>query len=131
VVGLSQGGAALSEAIAFDAKFATISEPWRPKIAAKANGQDIRLVKTHGIFPWHSHPDADEVFIVHKGRFRVEFRTQIVDLGPGEMVVVPRGTEHRTASDDVAEVLIFEPSEVVNTGDAPVSAFTAPAGVTI
>jgi mannose-6-phosphate isomerase-like protein (cupin superfamily) len=117
--------------VALDQKFAAIAEHWRPKIAAQLNGQDVRLVKTRGTFPWHRHEDADEMFLVWKGRFRVEFRDHVVELGPGELVVVPRGTEHRTASDDEAEVLIFEPSEVINTGDAPASSFTAPSGVKI
>ncbi len=109
-------------------KFAGFSESWRPKIAAQANGQDIRLVKAEGLFPWHSHADADEVFIVWKGQFEVHFRDRIVTMGPGEMIVVPRGVEHRTSGAG-AEVMIFEPSEVVNTGDADVSQFTAPQGV--
>ena len=116
-------------AIDLTEKFAAIDEHWRPRIAAQLNGQDVRLVKVQGVFPWHSHADADEMFLVWKGRFRVEFRDRIVDLTPGQFVVVPRGVEHRTAADDEAEVLIFEPSEVVNTGDAPVSAYTAPGGV--
>lgn len=116
-------------AIDLTEKFAAIDEHWRPKIAAQLNGQDVRLVKVQGVFPWHNHADADEMFLVWKGRFRVEFRDRIVDLTPGQFVVVPRGVEHRTAADDEAEVLIFEPSEVVNTGDAPVSAYTAPGGV--
>lgn len=117
------------EAIDLSAKFATFAEHWRPKIAARMNGQDVRLVKTKGVFPWHRHPDAEEMFLVFKGRFRVEFRDHVVELGPGQMVVVPRGLEHRTASDEEAEVVIFEPSEVVNTGDAAASDFTAPADV--
>lgn len=112
-------------------KFAGFSEYWRPKVAAQLNGQDVRLVKTHGLFPWHTHADADEMFLVFRGRFRVEFRDGSVELGPGQMIVVPRGAEHRTGSDEEAEVMIFEPSEVVNTGDAPASAFTAPRGVGI
>ena len=115
--------------VRIDDKFAAFAEHWRPKIVAQANGQDIRLVKTKGVFPWHSHADAEETFLCWKGEFRVEFRDHLVTLGPGEMVVVPRGVEHRTASDDEAEVLIFEPSEVVNTGDAAESEFTAPGGV--
>jgi mannose-6-phosphate isomerase-like protein (cupin superfamily) len=109
-------------------KFALIDEAWRPRIAAQANGQDIRLVKTDGLFPWHSHPDADEVFLCWKGHFAVHFRDRIVDLAPGEMIVVPRGVEHRTES-KCGEVLIFEPSDVINTGDAATSEFTAPQGV--
>ncbi|HYZ48983.1 MAG TPA: cupin domain-containing protein [Sphingomonas sp.] len=121
----------MSERIGVDERFASFADHWRPKIVAQLNGQDVRLVKTKGVFPWHSHADAEEMFLCWKGLFRVEFRDRVVTLGPGEMVVVPRGVEHRTASDEEAEVLIFEPSEVINTGDAPASEFTAPSGVTI
>ncbi|HEY9219898.1 MAG TPA: cupin domain-containing protein [Phenylobacterium sp.] len=118
----------MSEAVDLAAKFAGFDEHWRPRIAAQLNGQDVRLVKAQGVFPWHRHPDADEMFLVWKGRFRVEFRDRVVELSPGQMLVVPRGVEHRTAADAEAEVIVFEPSEVVNTGDAPVSDFTAPMG---
>ncbi|MCZ8194698.1 MAG: cupin domain-containing protein [Brevundimonas sp.] len=123
----------MTEGTAIDlaAKFAAISDHWRPRVAARLNGQDVRLVKVRGVFPWHSHADADEMFLVWRGRFRVEFRDRVETLGPGQFIVVPRGTEHRTAADEEAEVLIFEPSEVINTGDAPVSAFTAPRNATI
>jgi len=112
-------------------KFAAFSDHWRPRVAARLNGQDVRLVKVQGVFPWHSHADAEEMFLVCKGRFRVEFRDRIETLGPGQFIVVPRGVEHRTGADEEAEVLIFEPSDVINTGDAPASAFTAPQGQTI
>ncbi len=112
-------------------KFAAFTDHWRPRVAARLNGQDIRLVKVQGVFHWHSHADAEEMFLVWKGEFRVEFRDRVETLGPGQFLVVPRGVEHRTAADDEAEVLIFEPSEVVNTGDAPVSEFTAPQGQTV
>jgi mannose-6-phosphate isomerase-like protein (cupin superfamily) len=117
--------------VGLEDKFGQVAEHWRPKIVGQANGQDIRIVKTQGVFPWHRHIDADEVFLCWRGAFRVEFRDHIVELKPGEMVVVPRGIEHRTASDREAEVLIFEPSEVINTGDAPASEFTAPLGATV
>ena len=112
-------------------KFGGFSDHWRPRVAAQLNGQDVRLVKVQGVFPWHSHADAEEMFLVWKGRFRVEFRDRIETLGPGQFIVVPRGVEHRTAADEEAEVMIFEPSEVINTGDAPTSDFTAPSGQTI
>ena len=114
-----------SGALSLHTAFAAIADHWRPRVAATASGQDLRLVKTRGTFPWHTHADADEVFLCWRGTFRIEFRDRSVTLGPGEMLVVPRGTEHRTASDGEAEVLIFEPSAVVNTGDGPPSAFTA------
>ena len=112
-------------------KFAAFSDHWRPRVAAQLNGQDVRLVKVQGVFPWHSHADAEEMFLVWKGRFRVEFRDRVETLDPGQFIVVPRGVEHRTAAEEEAEVLIFEPSEVINTGDAAVSDFTAPQGQTI
>ena len=121
----------MTQAVDLAEKFAAFHEPWRPRVAAQLNGQDVRLVKVQGLFPWHRHADADEMFLVWKGRFRVEFRDRIVTLDPGQFVVVPRGVEHRTGADDMAEVLIFEPSEVVNTGDAPASDYTAPSGLTI
>ena len=112
-------------------KFGGFSDHWRPRVAAQLNGQDVRLVKVQGVFPWHSHAEAEEMFLVWKGRFRVEFRDRIETLEPGQFIVVPRGVEHRTAADEEAEVMIFEPSEVINTGDAPTSDFTAPTGQTI
>ena len=112
-------------------KFGGFSDHWRPRVAAQLNGQDVRLVKVQGVFPWHSHADSEEMFLVWKGRFRVEFRDRIETLEPGQFIVVPRGVEHRTAADEEAEVMIFEPSEVINTGDAPTSDFTAPPGQTI
>ena len=112
-------------------KFAGFSEHWRPKIAAELNGQTVRLVKVQGVFPWHSHAEAEEMFLVWKGVFRVEFRDRIETLTSGQFLVVPRGVEHRTAADEEAEVIIFEPADVVNTGDADVSDYTAPMGVRI
>ena len=114
------------EKIVLDEKFAKFAEHWRPKVVAALNGQEVKVVKVQGEFPWHRHTDAEEMFLVWRGRFRVEYRDRVVDMGPGEMCVVPRGVEHRTAADEEAEVLIFEPSDVVNTGDAPVSEYTAP-----
>lgn len=86
-------------------------------------------MKAQGVFPWHRHEEADEMFLVWRGRFRVEFRNGQVEMGPGELVVVPRGVEHRTAADQEAEVLIFEPAETRNTGNVVNDRFTAPNGV--
>lgn len=113
------------------AKFQAFSEHWRPKVIASLNGQEVKVVKVQGVFPWHLHESCEEMFVVWRGRFRVEFRDRIVDMGPGEYVVVPRGVEHRTAADEEAEVLIFEPSETRNTGNVVDATFTAPQGVTI
>ena len=79
-----------------------------------------------GTFPWHRHDDVEEMFLVWRGRFRVEFRDRIVERGPGELVVVPRGVEHRTAADDEAEVILLESAGVMNTGNVIDEKFTAP-----
>lgn len=116
------------EKVILDEKFALFHEHWRPKVVAELNGQEVKLVKVQGTFPWHRHEREDEMFLVWRGRFRVEFRDRTVELGPGEFVVVPQGIEHRTAADEEAEVLIFEPAEVLNTGDIVDERFTAPKG---
>lgn len=119
------------ERVNLDEKFALFAEHWRPKIIAGLNGQEVKLVKVQGVFPWHRHAGEDEMFLVWRGRFRVEFRDRVVELGPGELIVVPRGVEHRTAADDEAEILIFEPAEVRNTGDVVDETYTAPGGVRV
>ncbi|MFC3714211.1 cupin domain-containing protein [Sphingoaurantiacus capsulatus] len=120
-----------AEKVSLPDKFAKFSEHWRPKVVAQLNGQEVKLVKVEGTFPWHHHDHEDEMFMVWKGRFRVEFRDRVVDMGPGEFVVVPRGVEHRTAADAEAEVLIFEPAAVRNTGNVIDDTYTAPIGATI
>jgi mannose-6-phosphate isomerase-like protein (cupin superfamily) len=112
-------------------KFGLFDEQWRPKTIAAVNGQEVKLVKAQGEFPWHHHDDEDEFFMVWKGRFRVEFRDHVVDMGPGECVVVPRGVEHRTCADEEAEILLFEPAATSNTGNIVDAEFTAPIGATI
>lgn len=108
--------------------FASFTERWRPKVIAALNDQEVKVVKVQGTFPWHRHDECEEMFLVHRGTFRVEYRDRVETLGPGDYTVVPRAVEHRTAADEEAEVLIFEPKETVNTGDAETSEFTAPTG---
>jgi mannose-6-phosphate isomerase-like protein (cupin superfamily) len=112
-------------------KFALINEHWRPKVVAALNGQELKLVKFAGAFPWHHHEHEDELFLVWKGRMAVEFRDQRIELGPGDLCVVPRGVEHRTMADTEAEVLIFEPAATRNTGNIEDESFTAPNGVSV
>jgi mannose-6-phosphate isomerase-like protein (cupin superfamily) len=112
--------------MSLEESFAKINEHWRPKVLASLNGQEVRLVKLKGEFPWHHHDTEDELFLVWKGRFRVEFRDHVVELGPGDLVMVPRGVEHRTAADEEAEVILFEPAETRNTGNVVSGKFTAP-----
>ena len=112
-------------------KFGAFEEHWRPKVIANLNGQEVKVIKVQGEFPWHFHENEDEFFLVWKGRFRVEFRDRIVTLEPGEGLVVPRGVEHRTCADEEAEVLCFEPAGVLNTGNVEDEVFTARKGVCI
>ena len=109
-------------------KFALIQEHWRPKIVAELNGQELKLVKFQGIFPWHQHQDQDEMFLVWRGSMKIEFRDRLVELAEGELCVVPRQTEHRTLADREAWVLLFEPAGTRNTGDVVDEQFTAPPG---
>jgi mannose-6-phosphate isomerase-like protein (cupin superfamily) len=112
-------------------KFGLFAEHWRPKVIATLKGQEVKIVKMLGEFPWHRHEQEDELFLVWKGTFRVEFRDHVVSMGPGECVVVPRGVEHRTCADEEAEVLCFEPQGVLNTGNVNDETFTAPNAVEI
>jgi len=98
-------------------KFSLFAEHWRPKVIARLNGQEVKLIKVQGVFPWHRHEKEDEMFLVWRGVFRVEFRDRAVSLGPGELIVVPAGVEHRTAADEEAEIICFEPAGVRNTGN--------------
>lgn len=97
--------------------FRRIPEPWQPRVAGELNGQHVRLVRLVGEFVWHRHEHEDELFLVHAGRMRMEFRDRSVTLGPGQFLIVPRGVEHRPVAEPEAEVLLFEPASTLNTGD--------------
>ena len=98
-------------------KFAAITDHWNPRIVARLNGQEVKLVKFQGEFTWHHHDDEDELFLVHRGSFRMEFRDRVVELSEGDVIVVPRGVEHRPVADAEVEVLLFEPAGTLNTGN--------------
>jgi mannose-6-phosphate isomerase-like protein (cupin superfamily) len=121
----------MSGKISIEEKFSRFSEHWRPRTIAALNGQEVKLVKVQGTFPWHHHEREDEFFLVWKGELRVEFRDRVVTLGEGEALVVPRGTEHRTAAEEEAAIIIFEPADVRNTGNVVDPVFTAPTGAPI
>lgn len=99
-------------------KFAQIREHWSPRIVAELNGQHVKLAKLHGEFIWHSHAEEDELFLVIAGRLRIELRDGVIELGPGEMAVIPRGIEHKPVAAEETHVLLFEPASTVNTGTA-------------
>src|SRR5262245_27407450 len=99
-------------------KFSRFSDHWSPKVVGELNGQLVKLVKFRGPFVWHHHEAEDELFLVVRGAFRMEFRDRSVELRAGEFLVVPRGVEHRPVADEEVEVLLFEPAATVNTGSA-------------
>ena len=113
-------------------KLALIHEQWRPKVVGALNGQEVKLAKFEGTFPWHHHDAADELFLALTGSFAIELRDRLVTLQPGELFIVPRGVEHRTvAAHGEASALLFEPAETRNTGNVVDEKFTAPQGVVI
>ena len=101
-----------------DDKFAAFDDHWAPRIVARYNDHEVRLVKVEGEFHWHSHGDTDELFLVLDGTLEMEFRDRTEVLGPGELIVVPRGTEHRPcARQGEVRLLLIDPRDMPNTGD--------------
>lgn len=98
-------------------KLDLIDEHWMPKVIAEMNDYQFKLVKIQGEFVWHEHADTDETFIVIEGKLRIDFRDGHVELGAGEMYVVPKGVEHRPCAESEVKMLLIEPRGVVNTGD--------------
>ena len=105
------------EKINLASKLALFHDHWSPKVIADLNGQQVKLVKFEGEFIWHHHDDEDELFLVLDGRFRMDFRDRQVWIERGEMIVVPRGVEHRPVAEREVHVLLFEPSSTRNTGN--------------
>ena len=99
-------------------KFNLFSDHWSPKVIAEMNDYQFKLAKVEGEFVWHSHDDTDETFIVIDGELTIEFRDRHVVLKKGEMVVVPRGVEHKPSAENECKIMLLEPKGVVNTGDS-------------
>lgn len=105
-------------------KLASFAEHWHPKLVDTIDDYEIKVVKLMGDFVWHRHAEEDELFLVLKGTFRMDFRDREVPVGAGEMIVVPRGVEHKPYAERECEILLLERRGVVNTGDAPAGALT-------
>jgi mannose-6-phosphate isomerase-like protein (cupin superfamily) len=99
-------------------KLALFSEHWSPKVVARMNDYEIKVVKLQDEFVWHSHEETDELFLVIDGRLTIQLRDGDVSLGPGEMYVVPQGVEHCPIAEGEVSAMLIEPVGVVNTGDA-------------
>ncbi len=106
-------------------KLAQFSEHWRPKIVGELNGQHVKVVKFQGEFVWHQHEQEDELFLVLKGRFRMDMRSGSQWLEEGDFLIVPRGVEHRPVAEQEVSVLLFEPAGTRNTGDVVDATLTA------
>lgn len=105
------------EKVGLTSRFASFSDHWSPKIVGELNGQHVKVVKFVGEFVWHHHDHEDEMFLVHRGRFRMELRDRAIDLEAGDFLIVPRGVEHRPVADEEVEVVLFEPAGTLNTGN--------------
>jgi mannose-6-phosphate isomerase-like protein (cupin superfamily) len=99
-------------------KLSLFSDHWSPRIVAEVNDFHVKLVKLQGEFVWHSHEREDELFLVLKGSLRMKLRDRVIDVDPGEFIVIPRGTEHCPAADEEVHLLLLEPKSTVNTGTA-------------
>lgn len=98
-------------------KFELFDEYWSPKIIGELNGQQLKLAKFKGEFIFHKHDNEDELFMVVKGKFRMEYRNKTVEINEGEIVIVPRGVEHKPVADEEVWVMLFEPTSTLNTGN--------------
>lgn len=105
------------EVINIKEKFEKFSDHFNPRIIAELNSQQIKLAKFKGEFIWHSHKDEDEMFLVIKGRFYMDLRDKTLELGEGDMIVVPKGIEHRPRAEEEVHVMLFEPVKTINTGE--------------
>lgn len=98
-------------------KFGLINELWTPKIIGELNGQDVKLAKVQGEFVWHNHTNEDELFLIVKGSLKIDFDGESVTLNEGEMLIIPRGVEHRPVAEEEAWILLFEPQSTKHTGE--------------
>ncbi|MCW2592595.1 MAG: cupin [Mycobacterium sp.] len=108
----------VNEALDIAEKLSLVSEHWSPKVVARLNDYEIKVVKLQGEFVWHAHDDTDELFLVVSGELRIQLRDGDVMLRPGQLFVVPRGIEHCPIADGEVHAVLIEPAGVINTGDA-------------
>ena len=105
------------EKVSLADKFSLVDRPWSPKIVAELNDAYVKVVKLEGEFVWHHHDDEDELFWVVSGRLRMELRDGDVVIEPGELIVVPKGVEHRPVAEAGTHVVLIEPKTTLNTGN--------------
>lgn len=105
------------EKVNLEQKFSLFTEHWSPKIVGELNGQHVKLAKLKGEFVWHKHDEEDELFLVVKGSFKMEYRDRTVEVKENEFLIVPKGVEHKPVAEKEVWVMLFEPASTLNTGD--------------
>jgi len=120
----------MTEVVDVAEKFALFSEHWRPKTIAELNGEELKLAKIKGEYPWHHH-EVDEMFFAWRGSFRLEFENHAIEMKPGQLIVVPAGVEHRPVAEEEAEIFLLEPIGTRNSGNIDDEVYTAPSRVRI
>lgn len=108
----------MDEKVNLEAAFASFEDAFRPKIVGHYNDNKVQVAKVRGEFVWHSHPETDDFFLVVAGRLVIDLPDRSVELGPGDVFVVPKGVPHRPRADREAQILLIEPLGTPNTGDA-------------
>lgn len=112
----------MTEKVNLDQKLPGFAEHWAPRTVATFNGHDIMVVKVQGEFVWHRHDETDDLFLVLSGRLTMRLRNGEVEVGPGELLVVPRGVEHQPFAAEETHLLLIEPTGTPNTGDPATAA---------
>lgn len=105
------------QVINLNQKFSLFNEHWNPKIIGELNGQVIKLAKVKGEFVWHNHQHEDELFFVIKGKLKIEFADKTMEINEGEMIIVPKGVEHKPIADEEVLLMLFEPNTIKHTGE--------------
>ncbi len=105
------------EKVNINQKFSQFSDHWNPRIIGELNGQQVKAAKLKGEFIWHQHDHEDELFLVTKGKLKMEFRDKTIEVQEGEFIIVPRGVQHKPVAEEEVELLLFEPASTVNTGN--------------
>lgn len=105
------------EKINLNEKFSKFNDHWSPKVIGQLNQQLVKVVKFQGDFVWHSHENEDELFMVIDGSFTMELRDKTIEVNKGELIIIPKGTEHRPVARKEVSILLFEPNTIINTGE--------------
>lgn len=105
------------EKVNIQEKLDRFSDHWNPRIIGELNGQQVKLAKLKGEFIWHSHENEDEMFLILKGKLKIEFRNKMVELKENEFFIVPRGVEHKPIAEEEVHVMLFEPASTLHTGE--------------